>query len=230
MKKLLSIILSFAILTGLFAGLMPLASAKTKTSLYRKPVKSALAGVNEYGESSGFLYDFNKDGKKELIMTYTDNASLPVYYAVYTIRGNKVKKLCKNKVLTSFGGNCFRGVGVAKKGGKRYLVTFVDFGTSDISYNAYKGVYVNYYKVTKTKIKKVKAVSFQGDYNNAVQPVKMNKRSCKINGKKVSFRKYKKTLKSFSYSRIKKKYDPYWKYQTLRTKRIKTLKGLYNTL
>lgn len=228
-KKIISVILTLTLLAGICVETGLSAFAKTETHLYNGVAGEAVVADNESGDGYGFLYDFNKDGVKELVMTYVETYGLPVYYAVYTIKNGRPKKLCK-RVLSDMGGACYKGVGVAKKGGKRYLVTYEDCGSGDVDYNTWRRVKVNYYKVTKSKIKKYKSAYYKGKYNNIANPVKVKKRTCKISGKKVSFGKYKKFLKSFKYSKIKRKYDSYWKYPTFRRNGAKSLKNLYWSL
>ena len=213
MKRIISICLDLAIMISICVEASVPVSAKKATSIYHG-VAGSITSNDE--NATGFFYDFNKDGRKEFVAMYAIYGDSPIYYSVYTTDGENPKTLCHDRKLSSAIGATYYGVGVAKKGGKRYLVTFNDTGSGDVDYNTWRRIKVNYYKITKSKMKKVKSAYFKGTFNNVANPVKVKKRTCKISGKKVSYKKYKKLIKSYSYSRVGKHYDSYWKYQTMR--------------
>lgn len=205
MKKFLSIILSMVLLSLVFC-----CSANAKSySKYNKYIKAAVSSSNSCGrESKGFLYDFDKNGTKELVMIYWKQSSqygqIKVV-SVYTLKGKKVKAIIKNKKLvtdTTGGGDA----GVAVKGGKRYLLVNTGSG-DDSTYNT-----VKLYKISssKAKCKKTGKCSIYYDYNKRKAVT-----SSYISGKKTSYSKYVKWEKSFSlkYLKLKKsRFDNLYKY------------------
>lgn len=229
MKKLTAIVLCLALLCGISAQFTLSASAKTKYGKYKGVLSSTVNRIDSSTTNYGFYYDFNKDGVKELVMLYAEDYDPYTYkFSVYTIRNNKAKKICKDKEILQATGPHNKAIGVAKKGGKRYLVTLKEYGSGDADYNSLRKLKITYYKISKTKIKKYKTASLSGRFNCMVNPVKTKKRVCKISGKKVSYSKYCNFLKSFSYKNVKTTRDSYWRYQTIRgSQSLDSLENMY---
>ena len=179
MKKIISALLSFTILLSLSIGFETTSQAAS-VKKYKKVAKSALSSHKKYQnygsyyqyfEGNSFLYDFDKNGTKELVMLYGGlKNNYPAYYlSVYTIKNGKAKALIKKKCIQQDAGAPRQCVGVAKKKGKSYLL----FGKGNSSGN---GKYFNltYYRVKGSKI--YKKYSGKGSYKfKKVKNKKFNK-------------------------------------------------------
>lgn len=202
MKKIVSILLSVSMLLSLAIGFETTSHAAS-VKKYKKVAKSALSSHKKYQnygsyyqyfEGNAFLYDFDKNGTKELVMLYGGlKNNCPAYYlSVYTIKNGKAKALIKKKCIQQDAGAPRQCVGVAKKKGKSYLL----FGKGNSSGN---GKYFNltYYRIKGSKI--YKKYSGKGSYR--FRYLKNNKTKAysitKINGKKVKNKKFNKWQKSF---------------------------------
>lgn len=127
MKKLAAKILIAALAIGCFMP-MSAAPAEAKTSLkstYSSFVKKQLQkGMCDGAEKFDcWMYDFNKDGTKELIVEFAGGAR-NLYYA-YTYYKGKVKYLTD-------------GNGFYYQKDKKYLISYGSGGFQDFDYTAYK--------------------------------------------------------------------------------------------
>ncbi len=193
MKKQLSILLSIVLFISVFSF-----SVEAKSySQYNKYIKSAVLSSKSCDmKATGFLYDFDKNGTKELVINYWKKSAkygrIKVA-SVYTIKGKKVKTLMKNKKLVTenaSGGD----VGVAIKGKKRYLLLnkSVDGGCKETTVKLYK------ISSSKAKCSKTGNCSLYYNYDKKKAVTKAY-----ISGKKTSYKKYVKWQKSFKLKYLK---------------------------
>ena len=147
LKKLTAFICAAAIMvTGVPFSLTAEAatSAKKIKNAYVNFLKSEIADCN-YDENITYtLYDFNKDGVKELIVA--NPGGVRVLYDVYTYRNNKIVSLMKG------GAN-----DIGYLPGKKYIVAYGSGGAMLHGYNVYT--------IKKGKLKKVHSYDYEyGSY------------------------------------------------------------------
>ena len=218
MKKLLAGLLSLVMTTVVVA--MPLgennsnnwvnisisANAKSPKKVNYKPYKSIINSYQKkYGKArqinknwiwlyKGVCYakliDFNKDGKKELVINYnTPSKKSMIKYntAIYTLKSGKAKKIFSGSYMPDksnikkvglLAGNeaCCAYLSIVKKNNTYYYVTGI-IGY----YNEF-----HFWKYDGKKFKDIKSVAYDPMY-----------RTTYINGKKRSGKKYKKEYDSW---------------------------------
>lgn len=123
-KKIMSVLLAFALVVPVFAGATTeKVEAANVKSTYEKFIKNQMQKGNIEGdEVSYYLYDFNKDGVKELIVSEPGGAR--GIESVYTIVKGKVKYLVSDN-----------SIGYIK--GKKYIVCYGSGGAMDWGYDLY---------------------------------------------------------------------------------------------
>ena len=240
MKKITAFIIAFLMLFTFFSA----NAASTKK--YKSKVIQAFNCINkadEYGyydsaeyaisgrtsmRSQAFLYDFDNDGTKELVMVYLGNykSYQGHFLSVYTIKNNKVKTLIKKKFLQAAASNPEEFAGVAKKGKTNYLFLQVRNNGDVSEYQTFK-----YYKIKNGKISlkyKIKA-NFTAERNYYGKVGKI-KHSIKINGKKKTPSQLLKWQKGFKMSKVKRQkvsFHNKFKYYSYLTK-SDTVGAFYN--
>lgn len=211
-KCVVSIILSTFILISSLFVFPSTAQAKNKYLPYKKIVSSAINKNKKIDDSSpyitdfcakesaGFLYDFDKNGIKELVLTNftTDKNNIRWrVLSVYTIIRDKTVPLIKNKKINSEAGDPIIRIGVATKKGKSYLVV-----NYCIYQHGYYGIIkrgnYKYFAITKNKVTLKYKTKFTLNYDG-YESNKIANESYKLNNKKVSHSKYNSFKKSFSY-------------------------------
>lgn len=206
MKKFLPIILSalIAVSASVCAG------AATDTSLYRSKAQAVYnaSPYKTYSHDYGFLYDVDGNGVRELI-TYSSKSgdmAPSTVVNVFTIKGKKVKTLVKNKELFLEVGGPHGFVGIAKKGKTKYVICQGDTGSTSGAPGETVNRYgtITLYKIKGAKIaKKIKA-SYNIKFTNGFAKPKVTKCKAKVDGKKMSYKKFKKWFRSFKVSKVKK--------------------------
>lgn len=156
MKKFLSILLSLAIIFTIpvpVSAKVSVSAKKVKTA-YTSYLKKAIENEKFADNITYNLYDFNKDGVKELIVSEPGGAR--AIESVYTYKNNKV-------VMLSEG--WFNGIGYIK--GKKYVVGYGSGGAQNFNYTVYK--------ITKGKLKKVtKYACVNGDFQKDSKTISKN--------------------------------------------------------
>lgn len=131
-KRLVSVVTAFAIaLTTMFSAGSVEAEAKVSASTVKKAyasyVKKNIASDPYLVPGTYYyLYDFNKDGIKEMVVVDPGGARALEY--VYSYYNGKVVESCGNS-------GCFNEVGYLK--GKKYLVGYGSGGYQDFDYTVY---------------------------------------------------------------------------------------------
>lgn len=100
-------------------------SASTVKSAYVNYLKKQINNAIYPEDLQYYLYDFNKDGTKELVVSYSDGGAHGGATDVYTYRNKKIVSLLKN----------VSEVGYVK--GKKFLVAYSSGGAYDYNYTAY---------------------------------------------------------------------------------------------
>lgn len=162
------------------------------------------------GRSQAFLYDFDKNGIKELVYTFFDRDAnnMPCrYLSVYTIKNGKAKALIKKKFLNAEASNPSEYIGVAKKGKTAYL--FLQYRNNG-QFHEFQTV--KYYKIKGSKIscKKTVKIDFNADMSNSGKITNIRYK-IKVNNKKKTPSKLYKWQKTFKMSKIKRSKSKYMK-------------------
>lgn len=140
-------------------------SAKTVKNAYVTYLKKQISNCKYNEDIDYYLYDFNKDGVKELVVSDEEKGRGAV--DVYTYRNKKVVSLVK---------------GVSEAGyikGKKYLVTYSSGGALDYNYTVYKIskgklVKVNKYACVRGVLKKDGKKITQSKFNTFTKKVVTN--------------------------------------------------------
>ncbi len=178
--------------------------------------------------SQAFFYDFDGNGTKELVYTFfdKDKNNYPCrYLSVYTIKNGKKKALIKKKFLNAEASNPSEYIGVAKKGGKKYI--FLQYRNNG-QFHEFQTI--KYYKVKGAKIscKYTAKVDFNAKLSDSGKIVD-KKYKIKLNKKKTTpskLVKWQKKYKMSKISRTKKKYLKKFPYYIYRCD-CDTVSGLY---
>lgn len=157
MKKLLSLLLAIAFI---FTISVP---SSAKAAVSEKKVKTAYTSYLEKAiekekladNITYNLYDFNKDGVKELVVSEPGGARALEF--IYTYKNNKVIALS---------GNSYNRIGYLK--GKKYVVGYGSGGAQNFQYTVYK--------IKKGKLKLVsKYACVNGEYKKENKTISENK-------------------------------------------------------
>lgn len=131
-KYIICFLLSFALIfSSLFFN--PSSVNAKLNSKYKKVIEKAIKSSEKttyYKKATGFLYDFDKNGTKELVVMYGKKTSYGGKYvlSVYTLKNKKLKTLMKEKTITKPVQSYSGMVAVAKKNGKSYLMLEKGYG------------------------------------------------------------------------------------------------------
>lgn len=126
---------------------------KVKTA-YTSYLKKAIEKEKFSDNITYNLYDFNKDGVKELVISEPGGARALV--SIYTYKNNNVVTLSNNS---------YNGIGYIK--GKKYIVGYGSGGAQNFDYTVYK--------ITKGKLKQVsKYACVDGNYNKNNKEISKN--------------------------------------------------------
>ncbi len=237
MKKITSVILTVALLLTVGIGTHTVSNAAS-IKKYKGVVSKALSShkkyqsYNDYYElfkGNSFLYDFDNNGIKELVMLYggSKNNSPSYFLSVYTIKKGKAKAIIKNRCIQQDAGTPKQCVGVAKKKGKTYL--FLGKGNSLGMGNYFN---LTFYKIKGSGISK----KYTGSGKYTFRFTNSNKTKVttktKINGKKVKNSKFNKWQKSFSFKYVKKTKVTFMekakRYEYVPASSCMSIKSLYN--
>lgn len=224
MKKLISIFLSIMII-GSVLTMGVSADATTNTQKYRGKISNAINSCYDCGEYyidrtdvGGFLYDFDGNGVKELVLTYFIKVNISGYSvpklvcSVYTIKNGKTKTILKNKSLYVDAGGPFAAVGVAKKNGKKYLFCYDETGETGGGPSIRRTGEIVLYKIKGTKATKSAKAKFKIKSDTTKSPSKIKSAKIKKNGKKMSYKNFIKWQKTFKLKYAKRYKNHYWKY------------------
>lgn len=157
MKRFLSLLLAIVFI---FAMSVP---SSAKVTVSEKKVKTAYTSYlkkaiekEKFADNITYnLYDFNKDGVKELVVSEPGGARALEF--IYTYKNNKVVTLSNDS---------YNGIGYLK--GKKYVVGYGSGGAQNFEYTVYK--------ITKEKLKKVtKYACIDGDYKKDNKTISKNK-------------------------------------------------------
>lgn len=189
--------------------------------IYNKKISKAIKSVYDadydfdYDSCKSFLYDFDKNGQKELVLYYYKKGEYGAkrVISVYTVKNNKVKTMIKSKVLyvDIAGPNGF--VGVFKKNGKRYLACQGETGETGGGTSVKRYGKFEIYKISGTRIKKKYTAKYRLNCHSGKAKVNKKGNRITINGKKKSYKKFIRWLKSFKLSKCKREKSAYWKYR-----------------
>ncbi len=208
-KKIISVVLSICCIASCFAftNTNVLAATNARNKAYGKVVSSL---VNQYGKAKYDDYngailgvncveliDFNKDGKDELLVTYTDvkNSEFPsLYYRIYAYINKKAK--CVKKGLYGTGGE------IGNRGGifLEYTNKGVLLVTQKFVFDMEKNIddyFIITYSFNGKKFKQKDKLSSQdhsADYE--AEPVR------KLNGKKISEKEFMKQKNKMLFDRF----------------------------
>lgn len=224
MKRTLAVILSLVIICGLFVCESSV-NAKTNTAKYKSKVVKAIESCQKCGDYyidrssvGGFLYDFDGNGVKELVLSYFKTAKINNYpcpflvCSVYTIKKGKVKTLINAKKLYADAGGPFAAVGAAKKNGKKYLFCYDETGETGGGKSIRRSGEIVLYKIKGTKAVKYKKAKYTIRSNTTKNPPKVLKTGIKINSKKTKYKTFLNWQKAFKLYKAKRYKGGYWKY------------------
>ena len=196
-QKIISLVLSVTIIFSVLLA-APFSSNAVSVKKYKSVVKKALVSqraceITDYRGQS-FLYDFDNNGTKELVMIYGEKAKF--YLSVYAVEKNKAKPIIKKQYIQSCAGNARQSIGIAKRDGKKYLIFTKG--------NSFGGGYYNnfvFYKISGSKISKKYTASERFTRNSSSQEWEA---LVKAGGKKRSLNNYVKWHKHFKVSYVKR--------------------------
>lgn len=232
MKKIISFALIVYILLSVFM-ISPFSVSATSEKIYKNKIKAAINAQDQLGVRGvagyGFLYDFDKNGTKELVMSYasgSDYNNMNYKIDIYTIKGKKAKRIFHKSYRIMDQG---MSIGVAKKNGKRYFMLYTMFPNGATDAHGKILMYsINKTKVTLKITGSHKYVLYRSGTEMKATP------KMKINGKKKTVNQYMKWQKSYKLSYVKREkgsvvnqIDHYF-YEN--RGKCKTLESLYNTL
>lgn len=210
MKKFISLFLATTIIASTIS--FSSVEAYSKYTPYKKILNRVQNSPLTIYSQTGFLFDFNKDGTKELVYKNTivknNNGNLIEFeaFSFYTLKKEKLKKIVKNKKILALVASSGASVAVATKKGKNYLIVDKSLGGG---HPHHKGVQtIILYKFSNNRIKKYKTFTCSYELFNA----SVVSLSCKIGKQKCSFAKFKKELKTYKIKKGKLKFSGYSAY------------------
>ncbi len=221
--KFLAVLTAVVMLTASLACIGTNAAGVDKYEGVLKDAKNVIAEAGSYYDTSdyasseyssarsqAFFYDFDNNGTKELVYTFfdKDKNNMPCrYLSVYTIKGGNPKALIKKKFLNAEASNPSEYIGVAKKGGKKYL--FLQYRNNG-EFHEFQTI--KYYKIKGAKIssKYTVKVDFNADRSQSGKIINPRYK-IKLNKKKTTPSKLFKWQKKFKMSKIKRSKTKYFK-------------------
>lgn len=156
MKRFFRLLLTFVFIFTMsvpVSAKVTVSEKKVKTA-YTSYLKKAIEKEKFSDNIAYNLYDFNKDGVKELVVSEPGGARALV--SIYTYKNNNVVALSNNS---------YNGIGYIKS--KKYIVGYGSGGAGNFNYTVYK--------ITNGKLKQVsKYVCVDGNYNKNNKEISKN--------------------------------------------------------